>query len=74
MSDGNRENTTVSVQIEEIKCYITTLPFVTKLSEVRAHKSHGDGWGSSLTCSAGEEYVRCGKKPKTTEGSSCRLR
>ncbi len=43
MSDGNRENTTASVQIEEIKCAIRALPFVTKLSPVRAHKSHGAG-------------------------------
>jgi hypothetical protein len=49
MSDGNREDTTTSVQIEEIKCVIRGLPFVTKLSPVRAHKSHGDGWGVSLT-------------------------
>jgi hypothetical protein len=35
---------------------------VTKPSPVRAHKSHGDGWGVSLTCSACEEYDRCGKK------------
>jgi hypothetical protein len=27
MSDGNRENTTASVQIEEIKCTIRSLPF-----------------------------------------------
>jgi hypothetical protein len=59
---GNRENTTASVQIEEIKCTIRALPFVTKLSPVRAHKSHGSGWGVSLTCSACEEYDSCGKK------------
>ena len=62
MSDGNREDTTASVQIEEIKCAIRALPFVTKLSPVRAHKSHGAGWGVSLTCSACEEYDSCGKK------------
>jgi hypothetical protein len=38
------------------------LPFVTKLSPVRAHKGHGDGWGVSLRCSACEEYDTCGKK------------
>jgi hypothetical protein len=42
---GTREDTTVSVQIEEIKRAIRTLPFVTKLSPVRANKGHGDGWG-----------------------------
>jgi hypothetical protein len=62
MSDGNREDTTVSVQIEEIKCVIRELPFVTKLSPVLAHKSHGGGWGVSLTYSACEEYDSCGKK------------
>ena len=65
MSDGNRENTTASVQIEEIKCTIRALPFVTKLSPVRAHKSHGAGWGVSLTCSACEEYDSCGKKQES---------
>ena len=35
---------------------------MTKPTPVRAHKSHGDGWGVSLTCSASEEYDRCGKK------------
>ncbi len=49
MSVGNREDNTASVHIEEIKCAITALPFVTKLSPVRTHKSHGDGWGVSLT-------------------------
>ena len=47
MSDGNREDTTVSVQMEEIKRAMLALPFVTKLSPVRAHKSHGAGWGVS---------------------------
>ena len=56
MSDGTREDTTVSVQIEEIKRAIRALPFVTKLSPVRAHKGHGAGWGVSLTCFACEEY------------------
>ena len=56
MSDGTREDTTASVQIEEIKSAIRALPFVTKLSPVRAHKGHGDGWGVSLTCFACEEY------------------
>ena len=62
MSEGTREDTTASVQIEEIKGAIRALPFVTKLSPVRAHKSHGGGWGVSLRCSACEEYDSCGKK------------
>ena len=65
MSDGNRENTTASVQIEEIKCTIRALPFVTKLSPVREHNGHGDGWGVSLRCFACEEYDSCGKKQES---------
>jgi hypothetical protein len=38
MSDGTSEDTTESVQIEEVKCYIRDLPFVTKLSPVRAQR------------------------------------
>jgi hypothetical protein len=38
------------------------LPFVTKLSPVRAHKGHGTGWGVSLRFSTCEEYDNCGKK------------
>jgi hypothetical protein len=62
MSDGTREDTTESVQIEEIKRAIQSLPFVTKLSPVRAHKSHGAGGGVSLRCSSCKEYGNCGKK------------
>ena len=50
-SDGTREDTedtTMLVQIEEVKRGIRTLPFVTKLSPVRAHNGHGAGWGVSL--------------------------
>ena len=43
MSDGTRWDTTTSVQIEELKRAIRALPFVTKLSPVRAHNGHGDG-------------------------------
>ncbi len=57
MIDGTREDTTVSVQIEEIKCVIRALPFVTKLSPVRAHKGRGAGWGVSLRCSACKEQL-----------------
>ena len=38
---------------------------MTKLSPVRAHNGHGDGWGVSLRCSACEEYDRCGKKQES---------
>ena len=62
MRDGTNGDTTTFVQMEEIKRAIRALPFVTKLSPVRAHKSHGAGWGVSLRCSACEEYDSCGKK------------
>ena len=65
MSEGTREDTTVSVQMEEIKRAMLALPFVTKLSPVRAHKSHGAGWGVSLRCFACEEYGSCGKKQES---------
>jgi hypothetical protein len=65
MIDGTREDTTASVQIEEFKLAILALPFVTKLSPVRAHNDHGDGWGVSLRCSACEEYESCGKKQES---------
>jgi hypothetical protein len=47
MSDGTREDTTVSVQIEEIKRAIMEQLLVTNLSPVRVHNRHGDGWGFS---------------------------
>jgi hypothetical protein len=42
MSDGTREDTTTSVQIEEIKRDILEQLFVTNLSPVHAHNGHGD--------------------------------
>ena len=48
MIDGTREDTTILVQIEEVKRVIRTLPFVTKLSPVRGHNGHGAGSGVSL--------------------------
>ena len=65
MSDGTSEDTTESVQIEEVKRSIRDLPFVTKLSPVRAHNGHGDGWGVSLRCFSCEEYDSCGKKQES---------
>ena len=52
MSDGTHEDTTMLVQIEEVKRDIRVLLFVTKLSPVRTHNGHGDGWGVSLRCFA----------------------
>jgi hypothetical protein len=65
MSDGTREDTTTSVQIEEIKRDILEQLFVTNLSPVHAHNGHGDGWGVSQRCSACEEYDSCGKKQES---------
>ncbi len=62
MSDGTREDTTMLVQIEEVKRVIRAIPFVTKLSPVCTHKGHGAGWGVSVRCSDCEDYDRCGKK------------
>ena len=53
------------VQIEEVKCAIRVLPFVTKLSPVRAHNGHGSGWGVSLRYFGCEDYHSCGKKQET---------
>jgi hypothetical protein len=38
------EDTTVLVQIEEVKCPIRNLPFVTVLSPVHAVGGKGGGW------------------------------
>ena len=46
------EDTTMLVQIEEEMCAIRTLPFVTKLSPVDAHKDKEAGWGDTLTCAS----------------------
>ncbi len=50
MSDGNREDTTASVQIEEIKCAIRALSFVTKLSPVRAESWCWVGGFADMLC------------------------
>jgi len=64
-SDGTRkdtEDTTMFVQIKEVMCTIRSLPFVTKLSPVGPHNSHGHGYQVSLRCCCCEEYGTCGKK------------
>ena len=51
--DGTREDTedtTMIVQIEEVKRTIRELSFVRKLSPVDAHKDKTTEWGVSLTC------------------------
>jgi hypothetical protein len=56
------EDTSKLVQIEELKCAIENLPFVTVLSPVRAVKDKGRGYGVTLRCPSSEEYGICGKK------------
>jgi hypothetical protein len=56
------EDTSKLVQIEEVKCAIEKLPFVTVLSPVRAVKGKGRGYGVTLRCPSCEEYGSCGKK------------
>ena len=60
-SDGTADTTTL-VQIEEAKCAIRKLPFVTVLSPVRAVNGMGPGWQVSLSCSRCQEYGSCPKK------------
>ena len=44
------EDTSMFEQIEEVKCAIEKLPFVTVLSPVRAVKGKGRGYGVTLRC------------------------
>ena len=60
-SDGTADTTTL-VQIEEAKCAIRKLPFVTVLAPVRAVADKGRGWQVSLSCSRCQEYGSCHKK------------
>ena len=64
-SDGtceSNDDTTTRVQIEEVKCAIRKLPFVTVLAPVRAVGDKGPGWQVSLSCSRCQEYGSCPKK------------
>ena len=56
------EDTSMFEQIEEVKCAIRKLSFVTILSPVRAVKGKGQGYGACLTCYNCREYGSCGKK------------
>ena len=56
------EDTSKLVQIEEVKCAIEKLPFVTVLSPVRVVKVKGRGYGSCLTCYCCREHDSCGNK------------
>jgi hypothetical protein len=42
------KDTTRLVEIEELKCAVRVLLFVTKLSPVDAHKDKAAGWGATL--------------------------
>jgi hypothetical protein len=53
------EDTTTLVQIEEVKCDIRTLLFVSKLSPVSGRNSHGDGYRVTLRFSFSEGYLLC---------------
>ncbi len=50
------EDNTVLVQIEEAKCAIRKLSYVTKLSPVRAVNGMGPGCQVSLSCYGCQEY------------------
>ncbi len=56
------EDTTTLVQIEDLKCAIRKLLYVTKVSPVRAVNGMGPGWQVSLSCSRCQEYGSCPKK------------
>ena len=64
-SDGtckDTEDATMLVQIEEAKCAIRKLSYVTKLSPVRAVNGMGPGWQVSLSWSRCKEYDSSPKK------------
>ena len=56
------QDTTMLAQIEEAKCAIQKLSYVTKLSHVRAVNGMGPGWQASLSCYGCQEYGSCPKK------------
>ncbi len=47
--EPDTEDTSMFEQIEEVKCAIRKLSFVTILSPVRAVKDKGQGYGDCLT-------------------------
>ncbi len=64
MEPGTDDNSMFE-QIEEVKCDIRKLSFVTISSPVRAVKDKGEGYGVCLTCYRCKEYDRCGKKQES---------
>ena len=76
-SDGtckDTEDATMLVQIEEAKCAIRKLSYVTKLSRVRAVNGMGPRWQASLSCSRCKEYGSCPKKQEPAVRLSCEHR
>ena len=65
------EDTTMLVQIEEAKCDIRKLSYVTKLSPVREVNGMGPGCQVSLSCSRFQEYGSCPKKQEPAVRLSC---
>jgi len=63
MEKGTEDTSTI-VQIEEVKCVIRKLSFVTVLSPVRAVKGKGRGYGVFLTCYCCREQLW--KEARTT--------
>jgi hypothetical protein len=67
------EDTSNLVQIEEVKCAIEKLPFVTVLSPVRAVKGKGRGYGVTLRCPSCEEY-RSSLSGRKSSSLCCRFK
>jgi hypothetical protein len=56
------EDTSMIVQIEEVKCDIRKMSFETVLSPVRVFKDKSQGCGVCLRWYGCREYDSCGKK------------
>ncbi len=50
MMEPDTDDTSMFEQIEEVKCAIRKMSFVTILSPVRTVKDKGQGYGVCLTC------------------------
>jgi hypothetical protein len=59
------EDTSMFVQVEEMKCTIRKLSFVTVLSPVRTVEDKGRGYGSCLTYYCCREHDNCRKKEES---------
>ena len=63
--EPDTEDTSMFEQIEEVKCAIRKVSFVTILSPVCAVRGKGQGYGDCLTCYRCKEHDSCGKKQET---------